>query len=174
MPHRLSPDTRDPVATMGTTTVPLLRKTMLPGYRRCAGWLILVSVILTTVAGGCGPKRTVATVSGKVTYRGKPVAFGTVNFRLRDGTQISRGIIKPDGTFQMQTSDGIPGADLGVNLVRITCYEIQNPSGAKPDPRFKPFGRLLIPPKYIQFETSGLTVDVQPDKANVVAFELTD
>jgi hypothetical protein len=174
MPHRLSPETQESAATMGTTTVPLLRKTMLPGRRRCAGWLILVSVVLTTVAGGCGSNRTVASVSGKVTYRGKPVPFGTVNFRLRDGTQLSRGIIKPDGTFQMQTSDGKPGADLGVNLVRITCYEAQNPSGAKPDPKFKPFGRLLIPSKYIQFETSGLTVDVQPDKATSVVFDLTD
>jgi hypothetical protein len=166
----------DQLSALGATTVPLLERTAFPFSRSCVGWLALASVLALIVAGGCGSQRKTAVVSGKVIYRGKPVAFGTVNFRLRDGAQISRGVLKPDGTFQMETPDGKKGADLGVNLVRITCYEAQNLNGANPDPRFKfkPFGRLLIPTRYIQFETSGLNVDVRSDRENSIVFELTD
>jgi hypothetical protein len=49
-------------------------------------------------AGGCGNR---ATVSGKVTYQGRPVTYGAVIFVAGDGTARS-AVIAPDGSYKIE------------------------------------------------------------------------
>jgi hypothetical protein len=60
----------------------------------------------TLLAGACGCGNT-ATVTGKVTYQGRPVTHGSVTFLSADSTARS-GVILPDGAY---TVAGVhPGA----------------------------------------------------------------
>jgi hypothetical protein len=63
---------------------------------RLLGWLLLPILL----AGVCGCGRT-AKVSGKVTYQGRPVAYGSVIFLSADKTARS-GVIEPDGSYTIE------------------------------------------------------------------------
>jgi hypothetical protein len=71
-------------------------------------------------------------------------------------------VIQPDGTFTM-TTDGKPGAPIGTNSVRVTCFTSQKP-GATSDNRGGELslGDSLIPERYSRFSSSGLTTEVKP------------
>ena len=55
-----------------------------------------VLLALALLAAGCGGNN--ATISGKVTYKGRAVASGAVVVRNPDNT-ASKGAIQPDGTY---------------------------------------------------------------------------
>ncbi|QEL15583.1 peptidase associated/transthyretin-like domain-containing protein [Limnoglobus roseus] len=83
----------------------------------------LFTVIGLTVFAGCGPSRT--DVAGKVSYRGRPVVYGTVSVIGSD--QITYyGAIQTDGSFAVR--------HVPVGAVRIGVYS--------PDPYFE----LPVPP----------------------------
>ncbi len=63
--------------------------------RRMEGLLMLLCLV---GAGGCGSR---ATVSGKVTYQGRPVTYGAVIFVAGDGTARS-AVIAPDGSYKIE------------------------------------------------------------------------
>jgi hypothetical protein len=72
-----------------------------PGLRgvtvvRPAAWL--ASAILAVSLSRCG--NGTATLSGKVTYRGRPVTSGSIVVLNADGTAKS-GVIQPDGTYSV-------------------------------------------------------------------------
>src|SRR5262249_16240851 len=54
--------------------------------------------VLLLAACGCG---STATVTGKVTYQGRPVTYGSVIFLAADNTARS-GIIEPDGSYSVE------------------------------------------------------------------------
>src|SRR5439155_5760384 len=68
---------------------PLLLFPTSPGLRACAFATILF-------AAGCGGGK--ASVSGKVSFKGKLLATGTVSMVGPDGI-VRQGAIKPDGTY---------------------------------------------------------------------------
>lgn len=72
------------------------------------------------------------------------------------------GQIGPDGTYSVST-DGKPGAPLGVNRIRVTCYSGQRPGadGNAPGGEVS-LGDSLIPDHYTKFSGSGLEVEVKP------------
>src|SRR5437867_3499718 len=59
--------------------------------------------LLLVVAGGCSS--ATATVSGKVTYKSKPVVWGTVSVIASDELQYG-GLITSEGTYAIA---GVPG-----------------------------------------------------------------
>ena len=130
---------------------------------------------------GCGKaKRDRAVVTGKVTYNGEPLRFGTVIFEPGSG-QFATGAIQPDGTFQMETRGEGEGAPVGKCKVRFVCSSNQDPSAqaaAAKTGRMQgeglSMGRSLIPKKYLSSATSGITVDVKPGDNKPLVFELTD
>lgn len=84
-------------------------------------WIVLSSVSLSLFAG-CGggtkgPPRE--NVSGKVTYDGKPVPHGFIDFRLPDGSVVSTIQIK-DGAYASASGEG-PAA--GQNDVGIAGFD---------------------------------------------------
>jgi hypothetical protein len=58
----------------------------------------LLVLLFLVAAGGCGNR---ATVSGKVTYQGRPVTYGAVIFIAGDGTARS-AVIAPDGSYKFE------------------------------------------------------------------------
>lgn len=129
------------------------------------GVAILVIVCIT----GCGPKRELATVSGKVTYLGKPLPFGTVMLQAAGG-QPATGTINSDGTFEMTTHGEGSGAPVGLVRVRVICFECQAPHPPADGSQGKP----LIPKKYTSYATSGLTFEVKPGQSQELILELTN
>lgn len=137
--------------------------------------LILLAAVLAATASGCGKRaRDLAPVTGKVTYRGQPLHFGAVSLHPESG-QHATAIIKPDGTFELSTPEEGAGVPVGKCHVRIVCYENQNPElpPRQPGTHFT-LGKSLIPLKYTSCQTSGITVEVNPDKNEPLLLNLTD
>ncbi len=121
--------------------------------------------------GGCGDSRSLAPVTGRVLYNGKPLTSGTVFFQPEAG-QPATGEIQPDGAFTLRTRGEGDGAVVGRNKVRVTCYE--TPAGGAAEQGEAVLGRLLIPKRYTDYETSGLVVEVPPDPEKPIEITLTD
>lgn len=126
-------------------------------------------VVLTATAlfaGGCGTSEYVP-VRGQVFYNDKPLAMGVVMFQPSEGPPAS-GTIQADGTFELSTPGRADGARIGSNRVRIASREARLDAGEMA------LGRNLIPERYNDFVTSGLTADVKPANNNLFVFRLKD
>jgi hypothetical protein len=137
----------------------------------------VTAAILLAVFGftlGCSSgELPVAPAHGKVTYKGKPLEFGTVMFEPKQGPPAT-GQIQPDGTFVLGTYGSGDGAIVGSHTVRIACNETQRP-GYKPPVGEEPgAGKSLIPEKYGQPSLSQLTAEVTADGPNEFPFDLKD
>lgn len=114
------------------------------------------------IATGCSQRRKTTTISGKVTYNGKPVTVGAIYFH-GDGDQLAMAPIHKDGSF---TATDVPIGDVKVSL------RVQDPGvyaqklskgGDAPqigDPADGTAGVTSIPPKYADVESSGLTYSI--------------
>jgi hypothetical protein len=142
--------------------------------RRVLFSLLGIMLVVVASASGCGKNRPLAPITGKVTYRGKPLTFGTVVFQPPSG-QPATGAIQPDGTFQLTTRGEGEGAVVGKNRVRIACYEGQNPnSKASAAGREIMLGKPLIPRKYLSYDTSEIILEVRPGVNEPFILNLTD
>ncbi len=126
-------------------------------------------LLLALAAAGCDPAR--GTVSGRVTYQGRPLPTGTVQFFCGDG-QILSGLIREDGTYSV--------ADVPAGPVRVTVVShppvptgFQLPQHLPPSngaPAFSTNGpttakapanrAVAIPERYGAPEHSGLSLEV--------------
>ena len=147
----------------------------------------VVPAICCLVLVGCGPDRPeMATVTGKVTYRGAPVPEGQIMFYPENGRMAS-GAIAADGTYELTTYDSGDGALLGRHVVTITSRRV---SGGRPEPKtFEEEVRTaadknaprapavkvtwLAPEKYSDRRTSPLAREVQRGE-NVCDFDLSE
>ena len=133
-----------------------------------------VLLSIAALAAGCGPsgnEKPTAVVRGKITYRGKPLELGTVMFIPDNMGPTAMGAIKKDGTYELSTYHEGDGATIGTHKVSIACKEEQTNfegNAAATD------GKRLIPDKYFQEVTSGLTADVKAGQENTFDFNLTD
>lgn len=134
--------------------------------------LVLCSLLGLMLFCGCDKGPVVVPVTGKVTYQGKPLEFGSVTFQPRQG-QPARGEIQPDGTFSLSSYAPGDGAVIGTHKVRIACYTSQKKTDQQPVGE-QSLGKLLIPRKYTLFDYSGLTAEVKADGNNSFEFNLTD
>ena len=118
----------------------------------------LILVCLTTVAGGCTGGRY--KVVGTVKYEdGTPVEAGTViGEAIVDGKPVSvQGNVAKDGSFSMGSAK--PGDGVLPGTYRIA---VMPPSLSDAD---QAAGKLpAIDGKYGQFETSGITLNVKPER----------
>ena len=127
--------------------------------------LLLGSLIgLVSGCGSSGP--AMGRVSGKVMYKDQPIANATVTF-LPDatGAQSATGITDESGVYRLSTFGKNDGALVGkhrVNVVARAPFEGKLPPGAGEAmlEEFQSSGKPLIPMKYFNVETSGLTFDV--------------
>jgi hypothetical protein len=104
-------------------------------------WLLLG--LLATLAGCSDNGLTLGRVSGKVTYKGVPVQFGTVMFEpdTTKGTNgpSALGNIVQDGTYVMSTQQSGDGAVVGYHKVGLMGLDPEPISTqAAPDPETAP------------------------------------
>jgi hypothetical protein len=128
-----------------------------------------IALLLIALLPGC--EANTGDVSGKVSYRGKPLPYGTILFYCSDQQIISR-LIAPDGSYE---ASGIP---TGATRVAIRTYPpippgYQIPQRLPPSRNAPNLGRapteegsghkaahVKIPGKYSSPEESGLLLDV--------------
>jgi hypothetical protein len=155
---------------------------------------ILVPVIVGfTAFCGCGDsgiKYEHANVHGKITYRGKPLTFGTILFMPvevpKEGTiQPASGAISADGTYEL-TSQTTSGAILGEHKVMVIAVEggkIAPPPATAKDGVQAPVAatkgskdlqlKSSVPKKYSDPMSTPLTRKVVAGD-NAIDIELTD
>ena len=106
-----------------------------------------------------------APVEGKVLLNGQPMTAGRVMTTPPSG-RGANGIIQVDGTFELKTHNVGDGALVGTHTVAVVAYE-----GKATGPEAGP-GKLLVPQRYINDMTSGLTIEVKADEENAPVLEL--
>jgi hypothetical protein len=129
--------------------------------------------VLTAVAGCAGEEQaSVFPVSGKVTYRGKPLDTGRVVFNpLGNGLELAEGDIQPDGSYRLKTESGAEGAAPGE--YKVTVHAFTPGVGEEGvDANYKP-PKPLVPSKYLSMDASPLSKTVEK-KENVIDLALTD
>jgi hypothetical protein len=120
---------------------------------------------LTALAAGCG--KSSGTISGKVTYQGKPLPYGSVQFISASGLALV-GVIESDGSG----SYSIPNVPVGKAQISVTCQDPKYADFMKqlsasardksiPRPKGSPDQFNLIPGKYFDPSTSGLSCEVK-------------
>jgi hypothetical protein len=128
---------------------------------------------------GCGPSLPeTATVSGRVTFNGKPVPRGRVVFQPEKGRQASAAL-DADGRYTLTTFKDGDGALLGKHIVTITASrvvrEAQKAKSIEDEMRVG-MGRgevleWLLPPKYSRTESTPLKAEVIQGQ-NTIDFKL--
>ncbi len=124
--------------------------------RPTAAWLL----VLLALAPGCGPRT--ATAAGKVTYRGKPVVWGSVTLKASDGSFHQIGL-NLDGTYRL---DGVPVGPAAVGVSSpdpapsARAKALSDPRVPAGPPPVPPGAWFPLPPKYADPATSGVTVQV--------------
>ncbi|WP_437222419.1 hypothetical protein SH661x_002769 [Planctomicrobium sp. SH661] len=125
--------------------------------------------VLFLVIPGCGrvtdPLPNLVSVSGTVSYDGKPLEQGDVKFVPKDpiNGDAAIGTIR-NGAFHMVTTVSSPGVRVGTYTVAITSYDMDSESARKmplPGENVKVLP-ALIPEKYGNPLTSGFVVEVVP------------
>jgi hypothetical protein len=147
--------------------------------------LVLVLVVLFVAGCGRSNRPKLGQVTGTVSYRGQPIASGSLVFEVsgaRPATaKIANGQITEVTTFDL--NDGVP-----IGQARIAVFATEGggaPPAAAPPPSdpgaYKAPGadymgggaKPLVPPKFNDPSTSGLTWDIKEGK-NAIKLELTD
>jgi len=113
-----------------------------------------------------------------VTYKDKPVPSANVSFTPVEGTgRAATGLTDSDGRYKLGTFSASDGAPPGKYRIHITAYGPSRPP--KPGetgsgmPGEMMTGDPIIPKKYFQPDTSGLTYEVKRG-SNTANFDLKD
>jgi hypothetical protein len=117
---------------------------------RCCHRLLLVALVSATVIG-CNRGPVTKSVSGAITYQNKPVTSGLINFLPEKGRPLGGGI-ESDGTYSVK----LP---LGKYQVRIDA-PAPLPEGFKEGMPMPKLGPPLVPEKYANYASSGLTATI--------------
>ena len=144
------------------------------------------------MAAGCGREESptgldLYPVEGVVTMGGDPVAGATINFYCKEANKSAFGYTNEDGEYVLTTSSVNDGAVAGSHTVTITKFNVppETPAlapvesedyappgfGEETAPAFEM--ESLLPKKYSDPATSGLTAVVGPDSDNEFDFDLT-
>ncbi len=111
---------------------------------------LIALLLLAGAAAGCGdgrPRRV--PVSGRVLIDGKPLTLGYIRF-VPDEGRPSGGDLGPDGRFRLTCYDGYDGAVVGTHRVEVAAREILGTDTL----------RWHAPKKYLQFDTSDVSVEI--------------
>jgi hypothetical protein len=115
--------------------------------------LFVLSAVLLVPCGGCGATSgqtsPLLPVKGKVTYKGQPVAKGTIRFEPDGYGRPATGRLQSDGSFALGTNKEGDGVVAGAHRVSIGGFD-------------KPLASNRALKKY-GLRTSGLTAEVDAD-----------
>ena len=142
---------------------------------RTTRWLaqaltVLAAVCWTVCLAGCGGQEGpgIHPVRGQVVFQGRPAEGALVVFHPVGGSSEiegrPRGYVQADGHFQLTTAVHHDGAPSGQNQVAVIWLR-RDDEDAEPGPS-------LLPTRFLNPQTSGLTVEIRPGKNELTAFEL--
>lgn len=138
--------------------------------------LTAIALTLLPLLNGCSGKAPLAKVKGTVTLNGQPLAKGTIIFET-PGQRPATGRIENGEIVEVTcyaTGDGVP---VGSHKVAIAATEeaasavVENPGQAKAPGANYMSGKSLIPTRYNDPTTSGLTAEIKRGE-NVLEFKL--
>jgi hypothetical protein len=147
----------------------------------CRVCRIALAVSGLAAVGGCaadGPQRPkVVPVNGVVRFNGRPLDGARVTFTSAAGGISAYGVTDAEGKFTLTTFLPGDGAVPGKHQVTVVkAEEVGHPTAKTAPPVFRPGGaphpRSLIPPKYGNLATSGLTAEVSEAGDNEVVLDL--
>ena len=131
-----------------------------------ARWLAAAALLLLPLAGGCdnGGGGARLPVTGKVSFHGRPLPFGTIEFQ--SSKAVGGGPIK-DGAFDVPAEHGVPPG-----IYRVTISAIRSPAvtPGPPGPEAKDAGEEIIPPEFN--DNSDRTVEVKRGEPNQFNFDI--
>jgi hypothetical protein len=116
---------------------------------RPAAWRRLMLPAILVAATGCGEPNPLSrrAVHGTVTYQGKPVDYGSIQFLPADPQRgISSGAMINEGKYRIKTSDGLPPGSYQVMISSPDRGKQEKVEGPPGDERTLALER--IPPKY--------------------------
>jgi hypothetical protein len=129
----------------------------------------VAAALLALAAAGCAGR---GDVSGRVTYKGKPLVWGTVQFEGSDKI-IKQGNINSDGTYTIRGL-GTGEARAAVSSInpKSSDFQMRQVEGRPPPkPRPEVKGWFAIPEKYDAPYKSGLVYTIQRGE-NAINIEL--
>lgn len=143
---------------------------------RCGAAALLVLVALGV--GGCSrdrrpPLPKTFPVTGVVSFDGKPLSGATVMFNPAAGNgHGSIALTDATGRYKLTTfkpGDGVVPGDYKVAITKIELggSASDSPTAVAPDPK------NVLPTKYADDSTSGITATVEPKPDNTFDFALT-
>lgn len=114
---------------------------------------------------GCDSPEPRFSVTGKVTMNGSPLKEGTISFENQAKGIALSGQIRDDGTYQLSSykGKGLPAGSYKISISpagRLQSAEDIPLVGKNPKPP-KDVSKSLIPEKYRNASTSGLTAEVR-------------
>ena len=110
--------------------------------------------LLLPACGGDSNTTPTVPVEGTVTYKGKPLPKGTIQFVPENGRPAGGAI--SDGHFVLTTNVEGDGAAPGKHSVAVTAYE-EVPATKK---GHEPISKALLPGNYGNAGSSGISVQV--------------
>jgi hypothetical protein len=128
------------------------------GIPRRRIWLVLLAMLFS-LGCGQGPR---GDISGKVTYRGKPLPLASsVTFLNVENNQVGSSMISAEGTYSMAN---VPAGPVRITVVtppplKGAGRRKGRKKGAPPPPP-----PMVVPVKYGDPNQSGLTYTVEPGK----------
>jgi hypothetical protein len=143
----------------------------------CAG------VLVTALFAGCGPTGpTVIPIRGEVIYKGAPLKEGTVVYLPKETGEARQasGRIQADGSFVLTTfknADGVAPGDYDIVVYAFAPQAGNIPTRAELEAAHeagRPQRQVIIPEKYTNPETSGLSDTVDSDHSGFKRIELTE
>lgn len=154
-------------------------------------FVLAVAAVASLSSAGCKdpgpPKPKTVPVTGKVMYKGQPVASATVAF-LGDGKiRAAFGKTDSEGRFELTTSEAGDGAVPGMHKVTVT--KVVGSKAAKAasgpvsmedalkrsnEPKKDEEPMSLLPDMYADAATSGLSFDVKESGTNDFTIDLKD
>lgn len=147
--------------------------------------LICLPVALAVLAG-CGPKHPpVEPVTGKVTFKGKPVEGASVTFFVEGSGTPAVGTTNADGTFNLTSYGPNDGAPVGKHKVTVSKIESSGPAVPAGESMEAAAARaakgpattkeaMLLPARYASASTSPLTFTVTKGEKNHFEIELKE
>lgn len=147
----------------------------MPIFFRC---FIVFSLCITA---GCGrsDRPQLAQVAGTVTYNGTPLEKGTIVFEST-GNRPANGEIENGKIVRVMTFEDGDGVPVGIQNIAVFALAVADSATAS-DPsqdvasgeNYMGGSQSLIPDKYTNPATSGLSTTIEAGQTNEVKLELT-
>jgi hypothetical protein len=148
---------------------------------------IASACVLIVMGAGCSKNPDYLPVMGSVSLDGKPVAKASVMFHPENGGRPAWAITDDDGSFALTTFKSGDGTLLGNHVVTVTLAQEGPPKKQSHNPDLTNENasvmemftvqqpnrkKWIVPEKYSDTDTSGLTFTVADGADNNATFEL--